>query len=143
MFKGALQWSVYPQRTGSIYRRLWQPLQSDPCVLELILPTPEGWKADSTLAGKKVTQIFNPRPGRESNLGPQDWEAEILTTAPTPPLYKGGNMWHQIIYFKTPCGFKGSILPEVIYWETLYSYKSYWLETNICSRNMLEALAMQ
>ena len=36
--------------------------------------------------GKKVTQIFNPRPGRESNWGPQDWEAEILTTAPTPSL---------------------------------------------------------
>ena len=85
MLKGALQWSVYPQRTGSIYRRLWQPLQIGPCMLVLILPTPGGWKAEWTLAGKKVTQIFNPRPGRESNWGPQDWEAEILTTAPTPP----------------------------------------------------------
>ena len=87
MLKGALQWSVYPRRTGSIYRRLWQPLQISPCMLVLILPTPGGWKAEWTLAGKKVTQIFNPRPGRESNRGPQDWEAEILTTAPTPPLY--------------------------------------------------------
>ena len=87
MLKGALQWSIYLQRTGSIYRRLWQPLQIGPCMLVLILPTPGGWKAEWTLAGKKVTQIFNPRPGRESNRGPQDWEAEILTTAPTPPLY--------------------------------------------------------
>ena len=61
MLKGALQWSVYPQRTGSIYRRLWQPLQIGPCMLVLILPTPGGWKAEWTLAGKKVTQIFNPR----------------------------------------------------------------------------------
>ena len=90
MLKGALQWSVYPQRTGSIYRRLWQPLQIGPCMLVLILPTPGGWKAEWTLAGKKVTQIFNPPPGRESNRGPQDWEAEILTTAPTPPLL---NSW--------------------------------------------------
>ena len=52
-----------------------------------ILATPEGWKAERTSAGKKVTQIFNPRPGRGLNRGPQaDWEAEILTTAPTPPL---------------------------------------------------------
>ena len=87
MLKGALQWSVYPQQTGSIYRCLWQPLQISPCMLVLILPTPGGWKAEWTLAGKKVTQIFNPPPGRESNRGPQDWEAEILTTAPTPPLY--------------------------------------------------------
>ena len=86
MLKGALQWSVYPQWAGSIYRRLWQPLQIDPCMLVLILLTPGGWKAEWTLAGKKVTQIFNPRPGRESNRGPQDWEAEILTPAPTPPL---------------------------------------------------------
>ena len=47
-------------------------------MLVLISPTPEGWKAEWTLGGKKVTQIFNPRPGRESNRGPQDWEAEIL-----------------------------------------------------------------
>ena len=86
MLKDALQWSVYPQRTGSIYRRLWQPLQIGPGMLVLILPTPGGWKAEWTLAGKKVTQIFNPRPGRESNREPQDWEAEILTTAPTPPF---------------------------------------------------------
>ena len=30
--------------------------------------------------------MFNPRPGRGSNRRPQDWEAEIFTTAPTPPL---------------------------------------------------------
>ena len=86
MLKSALQWSVYPQQTRSIYRCLWQPLQIGPCILVLILPTPEGWEAKLTLAGKKVTQIFNPRPGQELNRGPQDWEAEILTTAPTTPL---------------------------------------------------------
>ena len=32
--------SVYLQRTGGIYRRLLQPLQSGPCMLVLILPTP-------------------------------------------------------------------------------------------------------
>ena len=47
-------------------------------MLVLLSPTPEGWKAVWTLAGKKVTQIFNPRPGWGSNRGPQDWEAEIL-----------------------------------------------------------------
>ena len=52
----------------------------------LILPTQEGWKAEWALAGKKVTQIFNPQPGQELNWEPQDWEAEILTTAPTPAL---------------------------------------------------------
>ena len=67
MLRGALQWSVNPQQTGCIYRRLWQPLQSSPCMLVLILPTPEGWKAELTLVGKKVTQIFKPstRPGIE------------------------------------------------------------------------------
>ena len=54
--KGALQWSIYPQRTGSIYRRKWQPLLSSPCMLVLILPTSEGWKAEWTLAGKKVAK---------------------------------------------------------------------------------------
>ena len=39
-------------------------------------------------------------------------------------------------YFEIPCGFKGPILPEVIYWQTLYSSK-----TKICLQNMLEALA--
>ena len=47
-------------------------------MLVLISPTPEGWKAECTLAGKKITQIFNHRPGRRSNRGPQAWEAEIL-----------------------------------------------------------------
>ena len=56
-------------------------IQSGLCMLVLILPTPGGWKAEWTLAGKKVTQIFNPRLGRGSNRGPQDWEAEIFTTA--------------------------------------------------------------
>ena len=78
--------SLPPADRKHIYRRLWQPLQIGPCMLVLILPTPGGWKAEWTLAGKKVAQIFNPRPGRESNRGPQDWEAEILNTAPTPPL---------------------------------------------------------
>ena len=67
-----------------MHRRLWQPLQIGPCMLVLLLPTPEGWKAGRILAGKKVTQMFNPRPGQESNRGPQDWKTEILTTAPTP-----------------------------------------------------------
>ena len=58
-----------------------QPFQCGPFMLVLILPTPEGWKAERTLAGKKtVTQIFNPQPGRGLNQKPlaQDWEAEIL-----------------------------------------------------------------
>ena len=54
--KGALQWSIYPQRTGSIYRRKLQLLLSSPCMLVLILPTSEGWKAEWTLAGKKVAK---------------------------------------------------------------------------------------
>ena len=60
MLKGALQWSVYPQRTGSIYRCKWQPFQISPCILwlVLILPTPEGWKAEWTLAGKKITSLL-------------------------------------------------------------------------------------
>ena len=33
--------------------------------------TPEGWKTEWTLAGKKVTQIYNPRPGRESTWVPR------------------------------------------------------------------------
>ena len=69
----------YPQRTGSIYRRNSQPLLSGPCMLVLISPTPEGWKAKWTLAVKKVIQIFNPRPGGGSNREPQDWKAEILS----------------------------------------------------------------
>ena len=54
---------------------------------------PEGWKAEWTLAGKKVTQIFNPRPSRESNWGPQDCEADILATAPTPPQVEEWSDW--------------------------------------------------
>ena len=60
--------------------------KSGQCMLVLILPTPEGWKAEWTLAGKEVTQIFDPRPGRGWNQGPQDWEAEIFSSAPTPLL---------------------------------------------------------
>ena len=59
-------------------RHIWQSLQCGPCMLVLILPTWEGWKAEWTSAGKKVTQIFNPRRGRGLNLGPSGWEAEIL-----------------------------------------------------------------
>ena len=55
-------------------------------MLVLILPTPGGWKAEWTLAGKKVTKIFNHRPGRGSNRGPQDWEVKIFTTVPPQPL---------------------------------------------------------
>ena len=55
MLKGALQWSVYPQQTGSIHRCKRRLLQISPCMLVLILPTPEGWKAEWTLTGKKVT----------------------------------------------------------------------------------------
>ena len=40
--------------------------------------------------GKKVTQIFNPRPGRGSNRGPQDWEAEILQMRQPLRLHLGG-----------------------------------------------------
>ena len=63
--KGALQWSIYPQRTGSIYGRKLQPLLSSPCMLVLILPTSEGWKAEWTLAGKKVAK-YSPL-GRTGN----------------------------------------------------------------------------
>ena len=31
--------------------------------------------------------MFDPRPGRESNWGPRDLEADILTNVPTPPLF--------------------------------------------------------
>ena len=108
MLKGTLQWSVYRQQAGSIYRRKWQLLQISPCMLVLILPTLEGWKAEWTLAGKKVTQIFNPRPGWESNWGPQDWEAEILTPAPT-PLHL--------------------ILGTIIVWVNMYILRCLWVVT--------------
>ena len=39
--------------------------KSGPCMLALVLPILEGWKAEWTLAGKKVTQIFNRRLGRQ------------------------------------------------------------------------------
>ena len=52
MLKGSLQWSVYPSGPEAY-------IQSGQCMLVLILPTPEGWKAEWTLAGKKVAQIFN------------------------------------------------------------------------------------
>ena len=39
-------------------------------MLVLILPTPQGWKAESTLAEKKVTQMFNTRHRRDLNPGP-------------------------------------------------------------------------
>ena len=47
-------------------------------MLVLILPTSNGWKAEWTSAGKKVTQIFNPLQGRGLNLISSGWEAEIL-----------------------------------------------------------------
>ena len=59
----------YSQRTGSIYRRNRQPLVSSPCMLVLISPTPEGWKAEWTLAEKKVPKYLHPRPGRGIELG--------------------------------------------------------------------------
>ena len=59
MLKGALQWSVYPQLTGGMYKSLWQPLQSGLCMLVLILATRKRWKTEWTLAGKKVTKVFN------------------------------------------------------------------------------------
>ena len=75
MLKGALQWSVYPppppQWTESIYRRLWRPLQSGPCMLVLILPTSEGYKVEWTLAGKKVTQT-DIQPSTRPGIEPQD-----------------------------------------------------------------------
>ena len=45
-----LAWELYndqfiPSGPECIYRRKWQPLQSGPCTLVLILPTPKGWKA--------------------------------------------------------------------------------------------------
>ena len=118
MLKDALQWSVYLQQTESIpvYRRKRQPLQISPCMPVLILPTPEGWKAEWTLAGKKVIQIFNPRPGRESNWGPQDWEAEILITVTTPPSGRG----------------EGVVLILLLFYEKPHPiFFSYWSLTHI------------
>ena len=120
MLKGALQWSVYPQRNRSIYRRKWQPLQISPCMLVLILLTPEGWKAEGPLAGKKVTQIFNPRPGQESNWGPQDWEAEIFTTAPTPPLLYNIQHFSSILYPTLP--IHRSRMDKLKSWKQKYLY---------------------
>ena len=51
------------------------------------LPTPEGWKAELALVGKKVTQISS-NLGWQSgglNWGPCVQKAEILLTAPTTP----------------------------------------------------------
>ena len=73
MLKGALQWSVYRQRTERIYRRFLQPLLCGLFMLVLILPTSKGWKAEWTLAGK-----INPRRSRGLNLGPSGQEAELL-----------------------------------------------------------------
>ena len=84
--KGALQWSIYPQRTGSIFRRKLQPLLSSPCMLVLILPTSEGWKAEWTSAGKKVAKYSTLRQNREMEPGTLGLEGRDLTTAPTPPL---------------------------------------------------------
>ena len=39
-----------------IYGHKWQPLLSRPCMLVLILPTSEGWKAEWILVGKKVAK---------------------------------------------------------------------------------------
>ena len=73
VFKGAWQWSVYPQRTESTYRRIWQP---HVCWYSFTdLGRMESWVNS---AGKNVTQIFTPRWGRGFNLGPWGWEAEIL-----------------------------------------------------------------
>ena len=74
MLKGALQWLVYHQRTGSISRRPWQPLQISPCMLVLILPTPGGWRSWVNFSGKEGHPNVKPstRPGIElgtSGLG--------------------------------------------------------------------------
>ena len=72
MLKGALppadQKHVYTKRSKDVGTHFTDP----------------EWKAEWTIAGTKVTEIFNPRPGRGLNRGPQDWEAEIFTTARTP-----------------------------------------------------------
>ena len=90
-------------------------IQSGQCMLVLILPTLEGWKAEWTLAGKEVSQIFDPRPGRGSNLGPQDWEAQIFATAPTPLLI---SEWLALNW----------VQPVRIIEDTLYIYDWYnWM----------------
>ena len=80
MLKGALQWLVYPQRTGSIYRRLWQPLQSGPWICMLVLMhftdpgRMESWVNFSGKEGDPNIQPSN-RPGFElgtSELGGRD-----------------------------------------------------------------------
>ena len=112
MLKGALQWSVFPSgpvayigASGSRFKAVH--------VLWYLLPIPEGWKAKWTLARKKSPKYSTldqdgDRTGdlrlggrdfnrcaklstefshqyKGSNRGPRDWEAEILTAAPTPP----------------------------------------------------------
>ena len=66
MLKGALQWSLYPQRTGSIYRRLWQPLQIGPCMLVLVNrwkitvgETPAAAPPAATCQCKHNIELFN------------------------------------------------------------------------------------
>ena len=55
-------------------------IQSSLYMLVLILPTPEEWKAEWTLAGKTVSTRPGIEPGT-SGLG-----GRVLTTAPNPPL---------------------------------------------------------
>ena len=67
--KGALQWSIYPQWTGSIYRRKLQPLlQSMHAGTRFTdLGRMESWV---NFSGKEGRQIFQSRQNREWNPGP-------------------------------------------------------------------------
>ena len=74
MLKGALQWSIYPQRTGSIYRRLWQPLQISPLYAGTHFTDPGRMDSWVNFSGKEGHPIIQPstRPGIElgtSGLG--------------------------------------------------------------------------
>ena len=69
-------------------------------MLVLILPTSEGWKAEWASAGKKVTQIFNPRRGRGLNQGPSGWEEEILPLWQPPPPPPPPRMGWRLIFWE-------------------------------------------
>ena len=48
--------------------------------------------------------------------------SQLLVTGYLPQMWKNVTSNN---YFETPCGFKGFILPEVIYSKTLYSSQGY------------------
>ena len=78
MLKGTLQsWSVYPQWAESTFRPIWQPLRSMQAGTHLTQK--EGKLSElQRESGTEGHTEFNPQLGRELNMGPSGWEAEIL-----------------------------------------------------------------